>query len=493
MKEIKWQTTRGLQLLTDFYELTMTNGYLKKGFDNTEVVFDVFFRKIPENGGYALCAGLEQIINYIETLKFKEEDIEYIKSLEIFDDTFLDYLKNYKFKGDIYAIPEGTPIFPKEPVITIKANIMEAQLIETTILLLFNHQTMIATKASRIVNAAGDNGTVLEFGARRAHGADGAVYGARASIIAGCKGSSNTVVGQLFDVPLSGTMAHSWVTLFDEEIDAFRAYADVYPDNLILLVDTYDTLKSGVPNAIKVFKEVKAKGQLIKFGIRLDSGDLAYLSRKARRMLDKAGFKDAIIIASSDLDEYLIRDLVLQGAKIDVYGVGTNLITSKQSPAFGGVYKLVAIEKNGELINKIKISDNTEKITLPGFKQVWRLVDNNTGKAKADLITFKDEIIDDTKSLEIFDSEARWKRQVLTDFTAIPLQVPIYKRGKLVYKLPSIKEIIEYSKEQMDLLYNETKRLVNPNIHYVDLSQKLIDERDRLIRKYSNISYKKND
>ena len=484
MKNNKWQTTRGLQLLTDFYELTMTNGYLKNGFTNVEVVFDVFFRKIPEQGGYAVCAGLEQIIYYIENLSFDEMDIEYIRSLGKFDEEFLTYLSNYKFNGDIYAIPEGTPIFPKMPIITVKANILEAQMIETSILLLFNHQTRIATKASRVVNAAGKDGSVVEFGARRAHGPDSAVYGARACVLAGCVGSSNTVAGQLFDVPVFGTMAHSWITLFDGEIDAFRAFAKVYPEELILLVDTYNTLKSGVPNAIKIFQELKDRGELKDYGIRLDSGDLAYLSIEARKMLDKAGFTDAKISASSDLDEYLIRDMLIQGAKITLWGVGTKLITARQDPAFDGVYKLVAVEKDGKMINKIKISDDVEKVTLPGFKQVWRLIDNKTKKAVADFITFKDEIIDESKPLTIFDSVSTWKRQVLTNFTAVPLQVPIFKKGKLVYKIPTIAEINAYYNEQMDLLYYETKRLVNPNIHYVDLSKAVIEERDRLIQRY---------
>lgn len=483
--KMNWKTTRGLQLLTDFYELTMTFGYLKKVAKDTEVVFDVFYRTIPEKGGYAICAGLEQIIEYIQDLHFSEDDIDYLKSTERFDEEFFEYLRSYKFKGDLYAVPEGTPLFPKEPAITIKANILEAQLIETSVLLLFNHQTMIATKASRIVKAVGEDGIVLEFGARRAQGPDGAVYGGRASIIGGCKGTSNTVVGQLFGASVSGTMAHSWVTFFDTELEAFEAYGDVYPDNCILLVDTYHTLKSGIPNAIKVFKQLKSEGRLGKYGIRLDSGDLAYLSIQARKMLDKEGFTDAIISASSDLDEYLIKDIRSQGAKIDVYGVGTNLITSKQAPAFGGVYKLVAVEKNGKFENRIKISDNVEKITLPGFKQTYRLVDKSTNKAIADLIALKDEVINENEPLTIFDPLAVWKSTTLTNFKAIPLQVPVFVRGDMVYEKPSLAEIVVHSKEQLNLLYDETKRLINPNVHFVDLSVKLMGERDRLLMKYS--------
>ena len=472
-----------LTLLTDLYELTMMQGYYKKGQHET-VVFDVFYRHNPCSNGYSVCAGLDQVIDYIKNLHFTYEDVDYLRSLHIFDDDFLQYLSGFHFTGDIYAIPEGSVVFPKEPLLKVIAPIMEAQLVETTILNLINHQSLIATKTSRVVYAADGDG-IMEFGLRRAQGPDAGLYGARAAMIGGCVGTSNVLAGQLFDVPVMGTHAHSWIMTFPDEYTAFKYYAELYPDNCTLLVDTYDTLKSGVPNAIRVFQEFKDAGKpLKKYGIRLDSGDLAYLSKKARKMLDEAGFPDASICASNDLDEYLLHDLKAQGAAINSWGVGTHLITSKDCPSFGGVYKLSAIKnENGEFIPKIKISENTEKITNPGNKTIYRVYEKETGKIKADLICFADETFDESQDLLLFDPLETWKKTKLAGGTYImrEMLVPIFKNGECIYTSPSVTEIAEYCKQEKDSLWDETKRLFYPHRVYVDLSQRLYDEKKALL------------
>ena len=468
-------------MLCDFYEFTMSNGYFKNGFYEKNVYFDVFFRKVPDDGGFAIAAGLEQVIDYIRELHFEDEDIEYLRSKGIFDEGFLKYLKSFKFSGDIYAVPEGTPVFPNEPIITIKAPAIEAQLVETFVLLSINHQTLIATKANRIVRAA-QGRAVLEFGSRRAQGASGAVLGARAAYIGGCAGTACTLTDELYGVPAGGTMAHSWIQMFDSEYDAFKAYCELYPDNPTLLVDTYNTLKSGVPNAIKVFKEVLLPQGKTKCAIRLDSGDISYLSKKARKMLDDAGLTECTITASNALDENLIRDLMMQGAQVDTFGVGERLITSAKSPVFGGVYKLVAVEnESGEIVPKIKVSENTAKITNPHFKKLYRYYDRESGKAIADELCVYDETVDDSKPHTIFDPNATWKTKTLTDFTARELLVPIFENGELVYDCPSIEEIAAYCKEQLDLLWDEVKRFENPHTYYVDLSEKLYEIKNILL------------
>lgn len=468
-------------LLCDFYELTMSNGYFINGFCNKIAYFDVFFRKVPDGGGFAIAAGLEQVIEYIENLRFSKDDIKYLKDLNMFSDSFLEYLSNFRFTGDIYAVPEGTPVFPNEPIITVKAPVIEAQIIETFILLSINHQSLIATKANRIVRAARGR-TVLEFGSRRAQGADGAVLGARAAYIAGCEGTACAMTDKLYGVPAGGTIAHSWIQMFDSEYEAFKTYCELYPNNSTLLVDTYNVLKSGVPNAIRAFKEVLLPRGITKCAIRLDSGDMTYLSRKAREILDKAGLTECKIVASNALDEYIISDLISQGACIDIFGVGERLITSKSEPVFGGVYKLCAIEgENGEVIPKIKLSENVTKITNPHFKKVYRLFENETGKAIADQLCVYDETIDQTKELELFDPEATWKRKTITDFTAKELLVPIFIEGKKVYKVPTIRETREYCKEQIASLWDEVKRFEFPHEYYVDLSQRLWDIKHKLI------------
>ena len=473
-----------MAMLCDFYEFTMSNGYFKNGFYKKNVYFDVFFRKVPDNGGFAIMAGLEQAIEYIRELHFEDEDIEYLKSKGIFDEQFLEYLRNFKFSGDVYAIPEGTPIFPNEPVMTIKAPAIEAQLVETFLLLTINHQTLIATKANRIVRAA-QGRAVLEFGSRRAQGANAAVDGARAAYIGGCKGTACTLTDELYGVPAGGTMAHSWVQMFNSEYDAFKTYCEMYPDNPTLLVDTYNTLKSGVPNAIKVFKEVLLPQGKTKCAIRLDSGDISYLSKKARKMLDDAGLTECTITASNALDEYLIRDLMMQGAQVDTFGVGERLITSSSSPVFGGVYKLVAVENDGgEIVPKIKVSENTTKITNPHFKKVYRYFDKDSGKAIADELCIYDEVVDDSKPRTIFDPNAVWKTKMLDSYTAKELLVPIFKNGKCVYESPSIEEIATYCREQIDLLWDEVKRFENPHNYYVDLSKKLYDIKALLLNIY---------
>lgn len=475
---------KNMAMLCDFYEFTMSNGYYKNGFYKQNVYFDVFFRKVPDNGGFAIVAGLEQVIDYIKNLHFDDSDIEYLRSKGIFDEDFLSYLKNFKFSGDIYAVPEGTPVFPNEPIMTVKAPAIEAQLIETFVLLTLNHQTLIATKANRIVRAA-QGRAVIEFGSRRAQGASGAIDGARAAYIGGCVGTACTLTDKLYGVPAGGTMAHSWIQMFDSEYDAFKTYCELYPDNPTLLVDTYNTLKSGVPNAIKVFKEVLLPQGKTECSIRLDSGDISYLSKKARKMLDEAGLQNCKITASNSLDEYLIRDLMMQGAEVDTFGVGERLITSSSSPVFGGVYKLVAVEnEGGEIVPKIKVSENTTKITNPHFKKVYRYFDNESGKALADELCVYDEVVDGSKPHTIFDSNATWKTKTLTDFTAKDLLAPIFKNGECVYELPSIQEIAEYCREQIDLLWDEVKRFENPHTYYVDLSKKLYEIKNILLNVY---------
>ena len=462
-----------LTMLCDFYELTMGNGYLKCGYQNRITYFDVFFRTVPDNGGFAIAAGLEQAVRYIQDLHFDAEDIEYLRGRGIFCEEFLKYLRDFRFTGDIWAVPEGTPIFPREPIMTVRAPAIEAQLIETFLLLTLNHQSLIATKANRVVRAAKGR-TVLEFGSRRAQGSDGAILGARAAYIGGCAGTACTISDQLYGVYAGGTMAHSWVQMFDTQYDAFKAYCEIYPDNPTLLVDTYNTLKSGVPDAIRVFNEVLKPRGLTKCGIRLDSGDMTYLTKKARKMLDDAGWQSCKISVSNSLDEYLIQDLLNQGACIDMFGVGERLITARSEPVFGGVYKLTAVEdENGNITPKIKISENVGKITNPHFKKLYRLFGNDTGKAIADYLCVHDETVDDSHNLEIFDPEATWKRKTVYDFTAKELLVPIFKSGKLVYDLPSLQEIQAYCAQQVDTLWDEVKRFDNPHTYYVDLSPKL--------------------
>ncbi|MBQ0038652.1 MAG: nicotinate phosphoribosyltransferase [Clostridiales bacterium] len=470
---MKTEEKLNMTMLCDFYELTMGNGYFENGYKDRITYFDVFFRRVPDGGGFAIVAGLEQLIDYIENLHFDEEDIAYLRSRNYFSEEFLAYLKDFRFTGDIYAIPEGTPVFPREPLLVVRAPAIEAQLIETFTLLTVNHQSLIATKANRIVRAARGR-TVLEFGSRRAQGADAAIVGARAAYIGGCAGTACTISDEIYKVPAGGTMAHAWVQMFDSEYDAFKTYCQTYPTNATLLVDTYDTLKSGVPNAIRAFNEVLKPMGITKCGIRLDSGDIAYLSQKARKMLDEAGWETCQISASNSLDEYLIQDLLLQGAQIDMFGVGERMITAKSEPVFGGVYKLVAVENaDGEIMPKIKISENVEKITVPHFKKVYRFFGNDTGKAIADYMTLYDEEVDDSGDLEIFDPVAIWKKKNVYDFTAKELLVPVFLNGKRVYDSPSLKEIRDYCAQQVDTLWDEVKRFDNPHAYNVDLSPKL--------------------
>lgn len=472
---------RNLSMLCDFYEFTMSGGYLVHGFSEKIAYFDVYFRSVPDNGGFAIAAGLEQVIEYIQDLRFDEEDIDYLRAKGLFDEAFLTYLRSFRFTGDIYAVPEGTPVFPNEPIMTVRAPVIEAQLIETYVLLALNHQSLIATKANRIVRAA-QGRPVLEFGSRRAQGADGAVSGARAAYIGGCAGTACVLADALYGVPAGGTMAHSWVQMFDSELEAFRTYCRLYPDNVTLLVDTYNTLKSGVPNAIRAFKEELLPRGITSCAIRLDSGDIAYLSKEARQMLDAAGLHSCKIIASNSLDEYLIADLLTQGAQIDIFGVGERLITAKSDPVFGGVYKLVAVEGDeGEIIPRIKVSENVTKITNPHFKRVYRLFDRESGKALADELCVYDETIDESVPHTIFNPNAIWKRKTLTNFIARPLHVPIFQDGALVYTPPDIHGIQAYCAEQVALLWDEVKRFENPHAYYVDLSQKLWDVKQRLL------------
>ena len=471
-----------LTMLCDFYELTMSNGYFKYGYKDRITYFDVFYRSVPDGGGFAIAAGLEQVVEYIQNLHFDPEDIEYLRGRNLFDEEFLAYLADFRFTGDIYAVPEGTPIFPKEPIMTVRAPAIQAQLIETYLLLAINHQSLIATKANRIVRAA-QGRTVLEFGSRRAQGVDGAVQGARAAYIGGCAGTACTISDQLFGVPAGGTMAHAWVQMFDTEYEAFKTYCEIYPNNPTLLVDTYNTLKRGIPDAIKAFNDVLKPKGLTKCGIRLDSGDMTYLSKKARKMLDDAGWESCKISVSNSLDEYIIQDLIQQGAQIDLFGVGERLITARSEPVFGGVYKLTAVEdEEGNVIPKIKISENAGKITNPHFKKLFRFYGKDTGKAIADYLSVYDETVDDTKDLEIFDPDATWKRKKVYNFYARELQVPIFKNGELVYDLPSLQEIQNYCKKEVDSLWDEVKRFENPHAYYVDLSQKLWEIKYGLLR-----------
>ena len=474
-----------MTMLCDFYELTMANGYLESGMADRVTYFDAFFRSVPDKGGFAIAAGLEQLIDYIEDLHFTEEDIAYLRGRGLFSEKFLDYLREFKFTGDVWAIPEGTPVFPREPMVVVRARAIEAQLIETFTLLTVNHQSLVATKANRIVRAAKGR-AVMEFGSRRAQGSAAAIDGARAAYIAGCVGTACTISDQLYGTPALGTMAHAWVQMFDSEYEAFKTYCELYPTNATLLVDTYNTLKSGIPNAIRVFNEVLKPKGITKCGIRLDSGDIAYLTREARRMLDDAGWETCRITVSNSLDEYLIRDLWIQDAKIDAFGVGERLITAKSEPVFGGVYKLVAVEDGaGNIVPKIKISENVGKITTPHFKKLYRFYGRDTGKAIADYLTVHDETVDDSSTLEIFDPEATWKRKTVYDFTARELLTPVYQGGKLVYERPTLDEIRRYCAEQVDTLWDEVKRFENPQTYPVDLSRKLYDIREQLLRENS--------
>lgn len=470
-----------MAMLCDFYELTMGNGYFENSMKDRITYFDIFYRQNPDGGGFAIAAGLEQAIDYIKNLHFDDEDIEYLRGRNLFSEGFLEYLKNFKFTGDVWAVPEGTPIFPREPIMTIRAPAIEAQLMETYLLLTLNHQSLVTTKANRIWRAA-EGRVVLEFGSRRAQGADGAIVGARAAYIGGCAGTACTVSDELYSVPAGGTMAHSWVQMFDTEYDAFKTYCQTYPTNATLLVDTYNSLKSGVPNAIKAFNEVLKPLGITKCGIRFDSGDMAYLTQKARVMLDEAGWPECKITVSNSLDERLITELLLQGAKIDSFGVGERLITAKSDPVFGGVYKLCAVEdEDGNIIPKIKISENVGKITNPGFKKVYRFYNRDTGMAEADYICLNHETVDDTKPLEICDPEARWKTKVMENFRAEELLVPIFKNGELVYKLPSLQEIKRECAYKVSTLWPEVKRFDNPHNYYVDLSPELMELKDKML------------
>ncbi len=474
-----------LTMIMDLYELTMSNGVFNSEMRDTVAYFDMFFRRVPDKGGYAIMAGLKQLIEYMQNLKFTEEDIEYLESLGLFCEEFLDYLRNFKFSCDVWAIPEGTVIFPQEPIVTVKGPVIEALMVETMLLLTINHQSLIATKSNRICRAA-QGRPVMEFGARRAHGYGAAYYGARAAIIGGCAGTSCILTAKDFGVKASGTMAHSWVQLFPDEYTAFKTYAERYPDSCMLLVDTYNVLKSGIPNAIKVFDEVLKPLGKRPLGIRIDSGDITYITKKARKMLDDAGYPDCKICISNSLDEYLIRDMIFQGACVDTYGVGERLITASSEAVFGGVYKLSAVEDKGKIIPKIKISENTAKVTLPGVKIPWRLYDRNTGKAIADVITLGHEKIDSSEPYEIFDPVHTWKRKVVTDFVAKKLQVKVFEEGKLVYDSPSVKGIAKYCKDQVGSLWDEVTRFENPHTYYVDLSEELWNLRDELLNQLRN-------
>ena len=473
---------RDLTLVCDFYELTMARGYFNSEMKDKIAYFDVFFRKVPDGGGYAICAGLEQIIEYIKALNFKKEDIDYLRSRGIFDEEFLNYLSTFSFTGDIWAVPEGTVIFPGEPIMTVRANAMEAQFIETFILLIFNHQCLVATKASRIVRAA-QGRPVSEFGSRRAHGPDAAIYGARAAYIGGCSSTACVLADQMFGVPAGGTMAHAWVQMFDDEYDAFKTYCKLYPKNPTLLVDTYNVTKSGVPNAIKVFKEVLTDEERKHCAVRLDSGDITYLTKKVRKMLDNAGLTECRIIVSNSLDEYIIRDILMQGAQVDGFGVGERMITSKSEPVFGCVYKLCAVEDDGKITPRIKISENIAKITNPDFKKLYRFYSKDTGKAEADLITVYDEVIDPSQPYELFDPEHVWKKKIMENYELREMLVPIFVNGKLVYESPSVQEIKENCKKELDSMWDEVLRFENPHNYYVDLSQKLWDEKHELLKK----------
>ncbi len=470
-----------LTMLTDFYEITMANGYFQTGMADDIAYFDMFFRRVPDGGGYAIMAGLEQVIDYLKNLSFTEEDIEYLRKKGIFCEEFLEYLRNFRFACDVWAVPEGTPIFPHEPILTVRGPVMQAQFVETMILLTINHQSLIATKANRIVRASKGR-PVMEFGTRRAHGADAAISGARAAYIGGCAGTACAIADRDHGISALGTMAHSWVQMYPDEYSAFKKYAEIYPDNCVLLVDTYNVLKSGVPAAIRVFKEMKPR----KMGIRIDSGDITYLTRKARKMLDDAGLQDCKITISNSLDEYIIRDVLLEGACIDSFGVGERLITAKSEPVFGGVYKLAALETDGVMVPKIKISENVEKITNPGFKKLYRLYDKDTDKALGDVITLADETIPEVDGYEIFDPNAVWKRKTLKNYYVRDLRVQIFDKGRCVYESPDIEEIKAYAAQQVDTLWDETLRFENPQTYYVDLSQKLWDMKHQLLKAHNS-------
>jgi len=481
MSEMK----ENLALVCDFYEFTMSNGYLQAGIKDKITYFDVFFRSVPDDAGFAIAAGLEQIIEYVKTLHFDEDDIVYFRSKKIFSEEFLAYLRDFRFTGDIYAVPEGTPIFPNEPILIVRAPAPQAQILETFLLLILNHESLIATKASRICRAAKGR-AVLEFGSRRAQGKDAAVLGARAAYIGGCAGTACVLTDKLYHVPAGGTLAHSWIQMFDSEYEAFKKYCEIYPTNAILLVDTYNTLKSGIPNAIRVIKEVLIPKGITHYGIRLDSGDIAYLSKEARRMFDEAGLKDVKIYASNSLDEYRISSLVAEGAKIDVFGVGERMITSSSNPIFGCVYKLAAVEKDGEIIPKIKISEDAVKVTNPHFKKVYRIFDKVSGKAVADLICVHDEVIDETKPLTIFDPINTWKKNTYTNYYVKELLKPIFKDGKLLYNVPEIAEVKAYCACELDSIWDEVKRFEHPHRYYVDLSERLWKVKSELTQKMAD-------
>lgn len=483
MNKLDWEDRRNLTMLADYYEFTMANGYLENGIGDKIACFDMYFRAIPDDGGFAIMAGVEQLIEYLKNLKFSEEDIAYFRSKKLFGEKFIDYLKNFNFSCDVWAIPEGTPIFPQEPLVIVKGPVIQAQLVETMVLLTINHQSLIATKSNRIVRAA-DGRPVLEFGSRRAQGYEAAILGARAAYIGGCIGSANTIVDRDFDIPALGTMAHSWVQMFDSELEAFNAYARVYPDTCVLLVDTYNTLKEGIPNAIKTFNEVVLPKGFRPKGIRIDSGDIAYLSKESRKMLDAAGFTDCKILASSSLDEYVIRDLINQGARVDSFGVGERLITARSEPIFGGVYKLTGVEENGKMISKIKISENVGKITTPGFKQVYRLFDRSTNKALADVVTLHDEVINENEPYKIFHSLFTWKIKTIKNFYTRKLLVKIFENGLSIYQGPDIHEIKQFCKEEVDLLWDEVKRFERPHEYIVDLSKSLWNIKDELLKEH---------
>lgn len=484
--EFDVKNQRNLTMLVDFYELTMANGYLNQGVQDTIAYFDMFFRRIPDGGGYCIMAGVEQLIEYLSNLKFTKNDIDYLRSKNLFSEDFLEYLLNFKFTCDVWAIPEGSPVFPNEPLITVRGPIMQAQFIETMVLLTVNHQTLIATKSARICEAAKGR-AVMEFGSRRAQGYDGAIYGARASVIGGCSSTACTIADEMFNIPAIGTMAHSWVQLFDSEYDAFKAWAETYSDNTVLLVDTYNVLKSGIPNAIRVFNEVlKPLGKRPK-AVRIDSGDITYLSKEVRKLLDKAGYEDVKITVSNSLDEFIIRGVLENGAQIDSFGVGERLITARSEPVFGGVYKLVAIEKDNKIVPKIKISENVEKITNPAFKKLYRIYDKSSKKAVADLITLHDEVISESSALELFDPNYTWKRKKIKEFYCKELMVKIFDNGNLIYKSPSVMDIREYSLEERNKLWPEVLRLENPHAYYVDLSHKLWELKEALLHEYSSV------
>ncbi|CAM3108719.1 nicotinate phosphoribosyltransferase [Sporolactobacillus spathodeae] len=474
---------RDLTMLVDFYELTMGNSYLEEGVGDQIVYFDMYFRRVPDGGGYCVMAGVDQLIEYLENLGFTPDDIDYLRSLNTFSDRFLNYLSDFTFSCDVWAIPEGYPVFPNEPLVTVRGPAIQAQLLETMILVTINHQTLIATKASRICRVAGKR-PVMEFGSRRAQGYDGAIYGARAAIIGGCAATANTLAGMMFDIPVSGTMAHSWVQLFDSELEAFRAWARAYPDNCLVLIDTYNVLKSGLPNAIKVFKELRERGHE-PLGIRIDSGDITYLTRRVRQALDEAGFPNTSIVISNALDEHIIKDVLAEGAQINAFGVGERLITAKSEPVFGGVYKLVAVEKDGQVVPRIKISENQEKITNPGFKKIYRVYEQDADKAIADLICNFDETIDTSRPLTLFDPVFTWKKKTLKRYKVEPLRRQIFENGRLCYKSPKVLEIRDFGKRQLERQWEEVLRFENPHNYYVDLSQKVWDSKYELLNSYA--------